>query len=126
MSDEKDQDDIPFDNTVRNGVITAIGVILGFALSLLKTQNTSAGLWSWKDIPGLLLLILGILVLTVAISQLLAASLTLKSYNRTIKIIIAGIVLVFVSLLYSVTLNVVNDFRKAKKNDAGLSQPIDE
>lgn len=83
------------DATFRNGSLTAISVVVGFSLSFLTRWAGLSGPWQTVDLVALPMLVLGIASQVAALASLLTIhSLLLRTYNRAVKMFLAGLVLV--------------------------------
>jgi hypothetical protein len=78
----------------RNGLITAIGIVLGFALAFFGTWSMASGEWQRADIVRGLVLGLGIVILILPLYRSLAPYVqTVKRYEGTVKLFVSGITL---------------------------------
>jgi hypothetical protein len=83
------------DATFRNGSLTAIGVVVGFSLGFLSRWAGLPGDWSRTDLLAVALITLGIALQIKALADLLSTkSLQLARYNRTVRVFVAGLILV--------------------------------
>lgn len=91
------------DAAFRSGSLTAIGIVVGFSLGFLTRWAGLPGAWSPIDLISLLVITAGIAIQIVSLAMLLSVeSLILASYNRMIRIFMAGLVLVAVGVLLAV------------------------
>jgi hypothetical protein len=83
------------DSTFRNGSLTAIGVVVGFSLGFLSRWAAAPGEWYNADLVAVGAITLGIALQIKALADMLSVrSLVLKRYNRSVRIFMAGVVLV--------------------------------
>lgn len=83
------------DATFRNGSLTAIGVVVGFSLGFLSRWAGTPGTWSYVDLGAVAAITLGIAFQIKALADLLrVSSLVLARYDRSIRIFLAGLILV--------------------------------
>jgi hypothetical protein len=83
------------DATFRNGSLTAIGVVVGFSLGFLSRWAGLPGDWERSDLIAVFAITLGIVLQIKALSSLLSVdSLLIDKYNRSVRIFIAGLILV--------------------------------
>jgi hypothetical protein len=83
------------DATFRNGSITAIGVVVGFSLGFLSRWAGLPGNWSHSDIVAVTAITSGIVLQIRALASLLSVnSLVIARYNRSVRIFVAGLILV--------------------------------
>jgi hypothetical protein len=81
--------------TFRNGSLTAISVVVGFSLSFLTRWAGLPGPWLTVDLVALAAIVVGIVFQVAALAGLLSIrSLLLRNYNRSVKLFLAGLVLV--------------------------------
>ena len=93
----------PIDHTARNGLITAIGVLLGFALTYLYQWSFKSGEWVNASYPTLISLFLGIVLITGSLAQLIIPyQPTIAQYKRAVKTFIFGIAIVFTGVFISI------------------------
>jgi len=95
----------PIDHTARNGIITAIGVVLGFALTFLPSWSFRPGDWGRHSIFPFMSLCLGILLIIIALSKLiLSYTPTVKQYKSAVKYFIWGIGFIFAGVFVAIAL----------------------
>lgn len=95
----------PIDHTARNGIITAIGVVLGFALTFLPSWSFRPGEWSRNSIFPFISLFLGILLIIIALSKLiLSYTPTTQQYKSAVKCFIWGIGFIFAGVFVAIAL----------------------
>src|SRR5215208_3582633 len=83
------------DATFRNGSLTAIGVVVGFSLGFLSRWAGLPGDWSRSDLFAVALITVGIGLQIKALADMLSTkSLLLSRYDRTVRILIMGLLLV--------------------------------
>jgi hypothetical protein len=83
------------DSTFRNGSLTAMGVVVGFSLGFLSRWAGLPGSWSLPDLFAVAAITLGIGLQIKALADMLSLkSLILVRYNRSVRIFIAGLILV--------------------------------
>jgi hypothetical protein len=91
------------DSTFRNGSITAIGVVVGFSLGFLSRWAALPGDWMPSDLVSVALITLGLALQVKSLADLLlVSSLQLKRYNRSIRIFLAGLILVSLGVVFAV------------------------
>lgn len=83
------------DSTFRNGSLTAIGVVVGFSLGFLSRWAGLPGGWSYSDLMAVSSITVGIVLQIKSLADLLSVeSLILSRYKRSIRIFLAGLILV--------------------------------
>ena len=105
----------PIDYTVRNGMITAAGIFLGFLLNFLAywtfawaflgAEKRSGEPLAWRSVDFFVagLLLLGITVITVALCAMIVPyEQTVKSYCRKVWVFVAGTILALLGVFLSV------------------------
>jgi hypothetical protein len=91
------------DSTFRNGSITAIGVVVGFSLGFLSRWSALPGEWSPSDLVSVALITLGLALQVKSLADLLlVSSLQLKKYNRSVRIFLAGLILVSLGVIFAI------------------------
>ncbi len=91
------------DSTFRNGSITAIGVVVGFSLGFLSRWSALPGEWSTSDLFSVGLITLGLALQVKSLADLLlVSSLQLKRYNRSVRIFLAGLILVSLGVILAI------------------------
>ncbi|MBM6579245.1 hypothetical protein ILT44_03530 [Microvirga sp. BT689] len=91
------------DSTFRNGSITAIGVVVGFSLGFLSHWAALPGEWMPSDLASVALITLGLALQVKALADLLlVSSLQLKRYNRSIRVFMAGLIMVSLGVVLAV------------------------
>lgn len=89
------------DATFRNGSLTAVGVVV-FSLGFLSRWGGIPGEWSHADLFAVAAITLGIALQLKALAALLLVnSLQLKRYNRSIRIFMAGLILVASGVVFA-------------------------
>ena len=85
----------------RQGVVTAISVILGFALYFLRFWSIEApGDWTWISVIAALPVVLSIMCLAIALwRSLQVADDDERVYRKTLKWFLAGVLLSMVGVL---------------------------
>ena len=97
--------DESIDHAARNGIITAIGVVLGFALTFLPSWSFRPGEWGPKSVFPFISLCLGILLIIVALSKLiLSYAPTVKQYKSAVKCFIWGLGFIFAGVFVAIAL----------------------
>jgi hypothetical protein len=93
------------EHTARNGVITAIGILLGFDLSFCTAWSFRPGEWEKKGIVVFALLFVGVLLMTLALYLILEYHLTVGRYKWSTRSFLVGVVLtlagVFLAIVYT-------------------------
>jgi hypothetical protein len=96
------------DSTFRNGSITAIGVVVGFSLGFLARWAGLPGEWAYVDLFSVATITLGIgLQIKSLADLLLVSSLQLKRYNRSIRIFLAGLILVALGIMMALFADII-------------------
>ncbi|MGO4570725.1 hypothetical protein [Microvirga sp. 2TAF3] len=91
------------DSIFRSGSITAISVVVGFSLGFLSRWSGLPGSWSASDFFAVAAITLGIVVQIKALIDLLSIrSLFLQHYNRSIRIFVAGLILVAIGVVAAI------------------------
>jgi hypothetical protein len=91
------------DATFRNGSITAIGVVVGFSLGFLSRWSALPGEWTHSDLASVAFITLGLALQVKSLADLLLiSSLQLKKYNRSIRIFLAGLILVSAGVILAI------------------------
>jgi hypothetical protein len=102
----------------RYGSTIIIGVLAGFSLAFLTAWAANPLPWGYKDLFGLIPLLVGIILQIAAISQLLDhRSLELARYRRAVRWFMAGIILTGIGVAAAVAVDFVavsNNFQAAK------------
>lgn len=84
----------------RNGLITAIGIILGFSLTFLAQWSLDDSEWELRDLPSLGLLLIGIFCMLAALRKaLLPYKQTIKHYENTVHLFFWSIVIVLIGFV---------------------------
>jgi hypothetical protein len=96
------------DSTFRNGSLTAVGVVVGFSLGFLSRWAGLPGAWADSDVFAVLAITGGIGLQIKALAELLSiGSLIVSRYKRSIRIFIAGLVLVALGVAVAIFADVV-------------------
>jgi hypothetical protein len=96
------------DSTFRNGSITAIGVVVGFSLGFLSRWAGLPGEWATVDLFSVSTITLGIgLQIKSLADLLLITSLQLRRYNRSIRIFLAGLILVAAGVIMALFADII-------------------
>ena len=83
----------------RSGSITAISVVVGFSLGFLSRWSGLSGKWGGSDIFAVGAITIGVALQIKALIDLLSIrSLILTFYERSIRIFVAGLVLVAIGV----------------------------
>ena len=99
----------------RYGSAITIGVLTGFSLAFLTSWAASPLPWGWKDLPGVVLLVAGVVLQVVGVWKLLdVRSLELRQYKRAMRFFMAGMILVGIG----VALGIIVDFVAVSSNFA--------
>jgi hypothetical protein len=95
------------DSTFRNGLVTAVGVILAFSLGFLNQWVSSPIDWSLYDVAAAVPLALGIVLQAKALADLLATtSLVARHYDRARRIFMVGFCLVALGIAVAIALDI--------------------
>jgi hypothetical protein len=91
------------DPTFRNGSLTAIGVVVGFSLGFLSRWAGTPGTWSYADLLAVAAITIGIALQIKSLADLLSIrSLVMTRYNRSIRIFMAGLILVAMGVVIAI------------------------
>ena len=83
------------DSTFRNGSLTAMGVVVAFSLGFLSRWAGLPGSWTISDVFAVAAITLGIALQVKALVDMLSIrSLVVVRYNRTVRVFLAGLILV--------------------------------
>ncbi|MFC5743327.1 hypothetical protein [Dyella tabacisoli] len=94
------------DSTFRNGSVTAVSVMLAFSLGYLSRWSANPVPWISTDTIALLPMVLGILLQCLTLGRLLMPEcLLLANYRVSMRIFLAGFILVAVGVVIAVTLD---------------------
>lgn len=98
MSDiDKDQ---LISDPARNSLVTANGVILGFALAFFGNWSVSGGKWHLAEIPQVAAFSLGIALLTTALYRsLMPYRQTIARYEVNVRVLMSGILCIFLGVV---------------------------
>jgi hypothetical protein len=100
--------------STRNGLITAIGIILGFTLSFFAHWGTlgaqagpnspmaSQDIWKPGDIPAIVTLLGGIICLLWSLGRALQRSLSEAKYDKTVTLFITGIGIAVLGFIFAI------------------------
>ena len=92
-------------DNARNGLVTAVGIILGFALAFLIKFSMDSGDWKASDFPTLILLLIGIIIIIMIFSlyrALIPYKQEIRYYETTVKIFIfGGVSLLFLGIFFA-------------------------
>ncbi len=84
----------------RSSLITANGIILGFALTFFGSWSTDGGSWSTHDIPIVLMFSIGVLLLTLALYRaLLPYVQSISRYESNVRLVVLGIISILVGVI---------------------------
>lgn len=99
----------------RYGSAIIIGVLTGFSLAFLTSWAANPLPWGWKDLPGVVILVTGVILQTVAVWKLLnVRSLELAYYKRAMRFFMVGMIFVGIG----VALGIIVDFVAVSSNFA--------
>ena len=83
------------DSTFRNGSLTAMGVVVAFSLGFLSRWAGLPGSWTGSDIFAVAAITLGVSLQVKALVDMLSVrSLIVVRYNRSVRVFMAGLILV--------------------------------
>lgn len=106
-------------DTQRSGSITAIGVILGFSLTLTTQFSTGPGKWDPTGVKLLAGFLAGIVLeLTALFSVLRLPPLSAKAHRNAVVRFVFGIALVLLSFFVKVAFDVSNDLKSPSEQSA--------
>lgn len=90
-------------DNARNGLVTAVGIILGFALAFLIKFSMDSGDWKASDFPTLILLLIGIITMIFSLYRaLIPYKQEIRYYETTVKIFIfGGVSLSFLGIFFA-------------------------
>jgi hypothetical protein len=101
--DGPDEQHDTIDAEFRNGSLTAIGVVVGFSLGFMSRWAALPGEWSNADLAAVSAITLGIALQIKALAEMLSIkSLILVRYNRTIRLFLAGLILVAAGVVIAI------------------------
>ena len=84
----------------RNGLITANGIIIGFALSFSANWAQRGIQWSMDDIPVACMFGLGVLALIMSLYRALMPYVqTISRYENNVRLLISGVAFVFIGII---------------------------
>ncbi len=84
----------------RSALVTAIGILLGFTLTFFERWNEAPGAWRAHHIPPVVALALGCVVMVISLyCALVPHDQTVGQYERTVRIFVAGVVVVLVGFI---------------------------
>ena len=91
------------DPAVKNGLIIAIGSILGFTLGFLSTWSLGGDEdWRLADLPTVVGLFVGIALMVTALYRVLTRRLQDREYDRARKYFVVGIISAFTGVFMSI------------------------
>jgi hypothetical protein len=97
----------PVGDEGKNGLITAIGIVLGFVLGFYTQWAFGEDPWRSEDIIPTLLYLCGIAVLIISLyNALIPYKQTVKHYERTVRIFILGVTLFGIAFLVSLVIEI--------------------
>ncbi len=90
-------------DNARNGLVTAIGIVLGFTVAFLINFSMHPSKWESDDIPTLIFVISGIIIMIVSLYRsLIPYDQPVKYYERTVRIfVLGGVVFSFIGILFA-------------------------
>lgn len=90
-------------DNARNGLVTVVGVILGFALAFLIKFSMAPGAWKASDFPTLILVLIGIIIMIFSLYRaLIPYKQEVRYYETTVKIFIfGGVSLSFLGIFFA-------------------------
>ena|ERR1700751_2778476 len=92
----------------RSGSITAISVVVGFSLGFLSRWSGLPGKWGGSDIFAVSAITLGVALQIKSLVDLLSIrSLALPYYERSIRIFVAGLVLVAIGVAAAIFAQII-------------------
>ncbi|MEV3811478.1 hypothetical protein [Aeromonas allosaccharophila] len=84
----------------RGSLITANGIIIGFALAFFGNWSTSGAKWSSHDIPIVAAFSVGILLLILALYRSLMPYIqTIVRYESNVRLLVLGIISIFIGVI---------------------------
>ena len=96
------------DSTFRNGSLTAMGVVVAFSLGFLSRWAGLPGSWTGSDVFAVAAIILGIALQVKALVDMLSVrSLIVVRYDRTVRVFLAGLILVTVGIAAAIFADLV-------------------
>ncbi len=96
------------DSTFRNGSLTAMGVVVAFSLGFLSRWAGLPGSWTGSDLVAIVAIALGIALQIKALVDMLSVrSLILVRYNRSVRIFMAGLILVSAGIAVAIFADLV-------------------
>ena len=92
----------------RSGSITAISVVVGFSLGFLSRWSGLPGKWAVSDIFAVASITLGVALQIKALVDLLSIrSLVVTYYERSIRIFVAGLILVAIGVAAAIFAEII-------------------
>jgi hypothetical protein len=92
----------------RYGSAIMIGVLTGFSLAFVTNWAANPIPWGWKDLPGVVTLVAGVILQIAGVWLLLdPRSLELARYRRAIRFFLAGMVLVGIGVAAAIIVDFV-------------------
>ncbi|MBL0611608.1 hypothetical protein JD508_15315 [Aeromonas jandaei] len=80
-------------------IITANGIIIGFALNFFGSWCSSNEKWSKQDIPSLIIFIFGIFILAITLYRsLMPYDQSIIRYESNVKSLVLGIITIFIAV----------------------------
>ena len=100
----------------RSGIITGIGIFLGFLLNFIaywafawsikeSSVSGSVSLIGWRilDVPVIILLLLGVVLITCALYRVLIPyNQTIRRYEGSIKLFVCGVIFAMIGVVFSI------------------------
>ena len=106
MADKHEPERI--ESSFRYGSAIIIGVLSGFSLAFLTAWAANPIPWGWKDLPGLIALVMGVILQLAAVSMLLdPRSLERARYERVIRFFMAGMILVGIGVALAIAVDFI-------------------
>ena len=91
------------DSTFRNGSLTAMGVVVAFSLGFLSRWAGLPGTWTGSDLVAVVSITLGIaLQIKALVDMLSVSSLVVVRYNRSVRVFMAGLILVALGVVAAI------------------------
>jgi hypothetical protein len=99
---------VTIDSAFRNGSLAVMGVVGGFSLGFLSRWAGLPGSWTPTDLIAVAAITLGILLQVKALADMLSVRSLLRArYERTVRIFLVGIGLVFIGVAAAIFTDVI-------------------
>jgi len=97
------ESNIAVEATARNGIITAVSIILGFALGFIPAWSFKEGDWNKSAVFPFVGLLVGITLLTIALWKLIREpKITVGEYKSAVRLFIFGTWFLFAGVMLAI------------------------